>query len=179
MRLFKPTLDEIKNHPNDIWNLVEPDIKTMTGYVARQKGLDRDELYQQAYLYFRSACEKFEPNYQGKDIPFDRYMYKNVWMNLRAYAQSYHFKRKREPAKEVFPRTDDEAEWNVEERETVARCISVLDDKYATIVRLWMKGYKQTEIADIIGLSQSRICVLLQKAFRKMREVGRDEEEEI
>ena len=80
----------IKNEPNAMWFKYEEKIRKVTTSLGYWKNFDSDELYQQAYMYFVDFCKNYDPYYNGNFIPFDKYLFKNLIIKLRAYIQSYY-----------------------------------------------------------------------------------------
>ena len=162
----------IKNEPNEMWEKYEEKIKKVTISIGFYKSFDKDELYQQAYLYFVDFCKNYDPYYNGNFIPFDKYMFKNLIIKLRAYIQSYYFKRKREQPAEFseYLMGASKDHLSIDDRMLVDQIYDLISDRQSQIIQLSMNGYKQHEIGDMLDISQSRVSVIRKKTLKKLKE---------
>ena len=86
-------------------------------------------------------------------------------MKIRAYVQRYYFKNKRE-------QPSDFSEYQFVNKpglnldfyaEVTQSYINKLKPRTQQIIELTLQGYKQQEIGDMLGISQSRTSVILKK----------------
>ena len=98
--MFEPLYELIKNTPNEVWELYEEKIRKTINGLSYWKNFDKNELLQQSYIYFIEFCQIYDPYYNGGFIPFNKFLFKNLIMKLRAYIQRYYFKSKREQPSE-------------------------------------------------------------------------------
>lgn len=161
----------IKENPNDVWNKYEDRIKKITNSLGYWKNFDRDDLFQQSYIYFVGFCKNYNPYYNGNFIPFDKYFFKNLIVKLRAYIQSYYFKRKREQPSEFTENSMGfKDNSNVDDRMYIEYLYSIISEKQRQVLNLSIKGFKQKEIGDILDISQSRVSVIRKKTLKKLKE---------
>ena len=169
--LVEDDYDLIKNNPNKIWEKYDSKIQKITNSIGYWKNFDRDELYQQAYIYFVTLCKNYNPYYNGNFYPFDKYFFKNLIIKLRAYIQSYYFKRKREQPTEFLETTmgykDNSA---IDNKMHVEYLYGLISEKQRQVLELHMRGYKQKEIGEMLGISQSRVSVIKKKTLKKIAE---------
>ena len=60
---FEESYEDIKNDPNAMWFLYEPNIAKIVSGLAYLKNFDKDDLMQQSYLSFRKLCDNYDPYY--------------------------------------------------------------------------------------------------------------------
>lgn len=164
----------IKNDPNEMWFKYEEKIKNITKSLGYWKNFDQMELYQQAYMYFVELCKAYNPYYNGGFIPFDKYLFKNLIIKLRAYIQSYYFKRKREQPTEFSEYQLGSGKNGITEQEDkiyTEFIYSLISERQSQILDLSMRGFKQQEIGETLDISQSRVSVIRKKTLKKLKEM--------
>ena len=144
--------------------------------MAYWKNFDKDELYQQAYIYFIDLCKIYTPYYNGNFIPFDRFVFKNIIIKSRAYIQNYYLKSKREQPIELPERTttssSNKTDINdIENKVFIEYLYSLISERQAEILSLTFQGYKQQEIGNILDISQSRVSVIKKRTLKKLQEI--------
>jgi len=169
---FEPLYEDIKTNPNKVWFELERRLNKLIKWLAWWKNFDKDELTQQTYLYFISLCEQYDPYYQGKFFKFDRYLFKNLIIKLRAYIQRYYFKGKREKPSDCYEfLMQDQVTNDIKDVESELYneyIYSLVDERAAEIVKLTLNGYKQQEIGKKLNISQSRVSVIKKKALKDL-----------
>jgi RNA polymerase sigma factor (sigma-70 family) len=169
---FEPLYEKIKRNQTELWFDFQDRTDKLIKWLAWWKNFDKDELYQQSYLYFIQLCDQYDPYYDGKFFKFDRYLYKNLIIKLRAYIQRYYFKGKREKPSEYCEFLLKDQVVNdmndVDDELYTEHIFSKIDPREAEIIRLTMKGYKQQEIGRKLDISQSRVSVIKKKAIKNL-----------
>ena len=172
---FEPDYELIKTNPNEIYFKYEPKIAKLTKGLSWFKSFERDELTQQAYVYFITLCEAYDPYYMGHFYPFDRYLFKNLIIKLRAFIQRFYFKGRREKPSDRCEyllqnaTVDDIGDY---EGELHRRYIySLLNERQREILSLTLEGYKQQEIGKQMGISQSRVSVIKKKGIEQLYDI--------
>lgn len=169
---FEPLYEDIKTNPNKIWFELERRLVKLVKWLAWYKNFDKDELLQQTYLYFIALCEQYDPYYQGKFFKFDRYLFKNLIIKLRAYIQRFYFKGKREKPSDCYEfLMQDQVTNDIKDVESELYneyVYSLVDERAAEIVKLTLNGYKQQEIGKKLNISQSRVSVIKKKALKDL-----------
>lgn len=176
----EPDYDLIKNNPNEIWFKYEQKIKKVTVSLGYWKNFDQHELYQQAYIYFIEFCKNYDPYYKGNFIPFDKYLFKNLIIKLRAYIQGYYFKRKREQPTEFSEhqmKLSSRDNSRIDDKLFVEYIYSMVSDRQKQILQLSMEGYKQQEIGKFLNISQSRVSVIKKKTLKNLRKSLKGEQD--
>lgn len=163
--------ETIKNDPNAMWFKYEDKIKKIANSLGYWKNFDPNELYQQSYIYFVDFCANYNPYYNGNFYPFDKYLFKNLIIKLRAYIQSYYFKRKREQPtefSEYLMGSKDHAD--VDDKMFIEYAYSLISDRQEQVLKLSISGFKQQEIGELLDISQSRVSVIKKKTLKKLKE---------
>ena len=166
---FEPDYEAVKTQPNDVYFKYRGKIEHLVHGIARIKNFDRDELMQQAYMYFIQLCENYDPYYMGHFFAFDRYMFKNLIIKLRAYIQRYYCKSKREKPsefcevhlqKEIIgdPRDMESAMY-------ISGIYARLTPRQRQVIELTVDGFRQSEIGRRLNISQSRVSVVKKRAI--------------
>jgi RNA polymerase sigma factor (sigma-70 family) len=173
---YEPEFDDIRNNPNKIWMKYDERIRKTLKVMAYWKNFDKEELYQQAYLYFIELCKIYTPFYMGNFIPFDRFLFKNLIIKLRAYIQNYYLKHKREQPTEISERTATSTTGkndvnDMENKIFVDQLYSLVNERQAKILELTFKGYKQQEIGLALDISQSRVSVIKNRTIKKLKKL--------
>lgn len=173
---YEPEYEEVKQDPNAVWLRYDERIRKTLKMMAYWKSFDPDELYQQAYIYFRDLCKVYTPYYQGNFIPFNKFIFKNVIIKLRAYIQNYYLKSKREQPTELSERTTTTEKKktdinDIENKVFVEYLYSLISERQAEILNLTFQGYKQQEIGNILDISQSRVSVIKKRTLKKLQEI--------
>lgn len=165
--------DLVKNDANAMWFKYEEKIVKITKGLGYWKNFDQMDLYQQAYMYFIELCAVYNPYYMGNFIPFDKFLFKNLIIKLRAYIQCYYFKRKREQPtefSEYLMGSAKNAIGETEDKMYTEFVYSLISDRQSQILDLSMRGFKQQEIGEILDISQSRVSVIKKKTLRKLKD---------
>ena len=177
---YCPQYDDIKSNPNKIWMYYDERIKKTLKVMSYWKSFDIDDLYQQAYIHFIELSKTYLPYYNNKFYPFDRYIFKNIIIKLRAYIQNYYLKSKREQPTEFSERTLGGAIYDdikdADNRLMVQQIYNDLTQRQIDILDLSYKGYKQQEVGEILDISQSRVSVIKKKTIKALREHFTEEE---
>lgn len=172
---FENDYEDIKFDPNLIWFKYEEKIKKIISTLSYWKNFDHEELLQQAYIYFVDFCKIYDPFYNNGFIPFDKFLFKNIIIKLRAYIQRFYFKRKREQPTEFSEYLSHHALKNnildIEEKIYSEYLYSLISERQQQILDLSIKGYKQQEIGEILDISQSRVSVIKKKTLTKLNEI--------
>lgn len=170
---FEEDYEDIKTNPNILWFKYEEKIKKVINNLSYNKNFDPKDLMQEAYIYFIEFCAIYDPYYAYNFIPFDRYIFKNLIIKLRSYIQRFYFKVKREQPSELSDYQFAPSRNNISELEGdmyVNFLYSLISESQRQILDLSVKGYKQREIGDILGISQSRVSVIKNKTLKKLHE---------
>ena len=174
---FEEEYFDVMNNPNKIWAKYEEKMVRVVNKLAYWKNFDKEELIQQSYIYFVNFCKIYDPYYGGGFIPFDKYLFKNMIIKLRAYIQRYYFKHKREQPTEFSEYTSgfsDKISNDIdaaEEKIYNEYVYSLISDRQQHIIDLSLQGYKQQEIGDILDISQSRVSVIKKKTLARLNEI--------
>jgi RNA polymerase sigma factor (sigma-70 family) len=175
---FEQDFEDIKMQSNVIWFKYEEKIRKIINGLSYWKNFDGEELIQQAYIYFIELAKIYDPYYNGNFIPFDKFLFKNLIIKLRAYIQRYYFKRKREQPTEFSEYVSRYSTKNtildVEDKLYSEYLYSLISDRQKQILDLSLKGYKQQEIGKILNISQSRVSVIKKKALNKLNNLLED-----
>lgn len=178
---YEPEYEDVKSNPNAIWLKYDERIRKTLKIMAYWKSFDRDELYQQAYIYFIDLCQIYTPYYNGNFIPFDRFIFKNIIIKLRAYIQNYYLKSKREQPTELSERTTTTTSkktdiTDIENKVFIEYLYSLISERQAEILSLTFQGYKQQEIGNILDISQSRVSVIKKRTLKRLQEILEENE---
>ena len=179
---FEPLYEDVKTDRNKIWFMYEEKIQRLVGWLGWMKSFDKNELLQQAYIYFTVLCEAYDPYYDGKFFKFDRYLFKNLIIKLRAYIQNYYLKGKREQPVDITEKHDSakicDDIGDTEEKIFIDYIYSMLDERQRDILEYTYQGYKQQEVGEILNISQSRVSVIKKKTLKILQDVLAEEEAE-
>ena len=168
---FEPLYEYIKTDKNMVWFYFEEKIDKLINWIGNWKHFDKDELRQEAYIFFHTLCEQYDPYYEGKFFPFDRYVFKNLIIKLRAYIQRYYFKGKREKPSDCDFLLQNQTVENIAESESdmyVDYIYSLLNPRQKKVIQMTLHGFKQQEIGKQLGISQSRVSVIKKNALRDL-----------
>jgi len=135
------------------------------------KNFDKEELEQQAYLYFYDLCDQYDPYYEGKFYRFDRYLFKNMIMKLRAHIQRHYFKGNREKPSDCYFLLENQTIDTIGIKESdlfIGDIFKHLEERQRDVIKLTLDGYRQQEIGKRMGISQSRVSVLKKKALKQI-----------
>lgn len=172
---FEEDYEDVKTQPNFIWFKYEDKIKKIINGLSYWKNFDGEELIQQSYIYFIELSKIYDPYYNGNFIPFDKFLFKNLIIKLRAYIQRYYFKRKREQPTEFSEYATKTANKNnisdVDDKLYSEYIYSLISERQQQILDLSLQGYKQQEIGEILDISQSRVSVIKKKTLNKLNEI--------
>lgn len=166
---FEPLYEYVKNDKNAVWFYYEEKINKLVGWLGWWKNFNKEDLLQQSYIYFSGLCDAYDPYYMGKFYPFDRYLFKNLIIKLRAYVQRYYFKGKREKPSEYCEfllqnQTVDDVRYS-DSKLYLEYIFSLLSPRQCDVIKLTLKGFKQQEIGKQLQISQSRVSVIKKKAL--------------
>jgi RNA polymerase sigma factor, sigma-70 family len=168
---FEPLYECIKTDKNRIWFYYEEKIHKLVGWLGYMKSFDKEELLQQAYIYFHTLCEAYDPYYDGKFFKFDRYLFKNMIIKLRAHIQRYYFKGGREKPSDCDFLLETETVDVIGATESdlyMTHIFDTLEERSREVVELTLAGYKQQEIGKKLDISQSRVSVIKKKALKQL-----------
>ena len=172
---FEPLYELIKNNPNEVWGIYEEKIRKIINGLSYWKNFDKNELLQQSYIYFIEFCVIYDPYYNGGFIPFDKFLFKNLIMKLRAYIQRYYFKTKREQPSEFSEYLSISSTKNniteTDDKMYSEYIYSLITKRQREILDLSIQGYRQSEIGEILSISQSRVSVIRRKCLNRLSEV--------
>lgn len=161
----------IKSDPNAMWFKYEEKIRKICNSLGYWKNFDSNELYQQSYLYFIDFCANYNPYYNGNFYPFDKYLFKNLIIKLRAFIQSYYFKRKREQPTEFSEYLMGSKESTYADDKMFTEYLySLISDRQEQVLKLSISGFKQQEIGELLDISQSRVSVIKKKTLKKIKD---------
>ena len=175
---FEEEYYDVVHNPNVIWEKYENKMQRVVYKIAYIKNFDREDLFQQAYIYFIDFCKIYDPYYGGGFIPFDKFLFKNMLIKLRAFIQRYYVKSGREKPTEI---TEYMPEFNsvqvatdidqVEAEIYNDYIYSLITPRQKEIIDLSIQGYKQQEIGNMLDISQSRVSVIRKKTLAKLSEM--------
>lgn len=172
---FEMDYEDVKDNANSIWFKYEEKIRKIINGLSYWKNFDKDELIQQAYIYFIEFCKIYDPYYNGNFIPFDKFLFKNLIIKLRAYIQRYYFKAKREQPTEFSEYSTQSSSRNnileAEDKIYSEYIYSLISKRQQQILDLSLKGYKQQEIGEKLEISQSRVSVIKKKTLGRLNEI--------
>lgn len=172
---FEEDYEDVKFDPNFIWFKYDEKIRKIINGLSYWKNFDGEELVQQSYIYFVDLCEVYDPYYNNNFIPFDKFLFKNLIIRLRAYIQRYYFKRKREQPTEFSEHASRHCTKNnileVDDKLYSEYLYSLISERQRQILELSLKGYKQQEIGEILDISQSRVSVIKKKTLNRLNEI--------
>ena len=172
---FEKDYEDVKKDPNKIWKKYEDKIIKVINTLSRYKNFDKEELIQQAYIYYIDFCKIYDPYYNGGFIPFDKFIFKNLIIKLRAFIQRYYFKRKREQPTEFSEyMANQNAKNNIldaDEKIYAEYLYSLITKRQQLILDLSLQGHKQQEIGDLLKISQSRVSVIKKKTLIRLNEM--------
>ena len=175
---FEEDYELIKGDPNYVWVKYEERIKKICNNISFFKNYPREELIQQAYLIFIKFCKRYDPFYNGKFYPFDRYIFAALIQNLRAHVQHTRFKANREMPTD-FLKQDRNSNKNVEYQndellvdsynlednllfnQSLQAFLKTLNKDERFIFTETANGTKQKEIGEKLKMKQSRVSVIL------------------
>ena len=172
---FESDYQDVKEDPNLMWFKYEDKIRKIINGLSYWKNFDKDELIQQAYIYFIEFCKIYDPYYMGNFIPFDKFLFKNLIIKLRAFIQRFYFKTKREQPTEFSEYTTQSTARNnileTEDKIYNEYIYSLITTRQQQILDLSLKGYKQQEIGEKLDISQSRVSVIKKKTLHRLNEL--------
>ena len=173
--MFEEDYEDVKLNPNAIWFKYEDKIKKIINSLSYTKNFEAEELIQESYIYFIGFCEIYDPYYGGNFIPFDKFLFKNLIIKLRAFIQRYYFKRKREQPKDTDEYSNVCAPRNnvneCEDKMYIEYIYSLITSSQREILELSINGYKQREIGEKLNISQSRVSVIRKKTLNYLNTV--------
>lgn len=171
---FEEDYEKIKDDPAVIFEKYYSQIEKTFGKIAYQKGIPKEELVQETYEYFLKFCDRYDPYYQGNFVKFDDYVFKNMIMSVRAGIQKHYLTQDREKATdsdEMPEKGSSNDMYNTTNKLLVNQLYDYLTDLQRQVLELYSKGYKQKEIGEILGISQSRISCVFKHALKTLRKI--------
>lgn len=151
---FEMDYQDVKHNTNFLWFKYDEKIRRIISGLSYWKNFDSEELVQQSYIYFVELCKVYDPYYNGNFIPFDKFLFKNLIIKLRAYIQRYYFKRKREQPTEFSEYMSRYGSENnvleIDDKMYMEFLYSLITERQTQILDLSLKGYKQQEIGEIL-----------------------------
>jgi RNA polymerase sigma factor (sigma-70 family) len=172
---FEMDYQDVKHNTNFLWFKYDEKIRRIISGLSYWKNFDSEELVQQSYIYFVELCKVYDPYYNGNFIPFDKFLFKNLIIKLRAYIQRYYFKRKREQPTEFSEYMSRYGSENnvleIDDKMYMEFLYSLITERQTQILDLSLKGYKQQEIGEILEISQSRVSVIKKKTLTKLNDI--------
>ena len=172
---FEKDYEDVINDPNKMYFKYEEKIKKIINGLSYWKNFNKDELTQQAYIYFVEFTRIYDPYYNGNFIPFDKFLFKNLIIKLRSYIQRYYFKAKREQPTEFSEYTAQSSVRNnileADDKIYNEYIYSLIPERQQKILSLSIDGYKQQEIGIKLDISQSRVSVIKSKTVKKLSEI--------
>ena len=185
---FEEEYYDVMNNPNKLWHKYEEKMIRVVNKLSNWKNFNKEDLFQQAYLYFIYFCEQYDPYWGGGFIPFDKYLFKNMIIKLRAFIQRYYVKNKREKPVEFSEYVSDDTD----NEEQISHDIdyansqiysdyifSKISERQRQIVTLTMQGYKQQEIGQLLDISQSRVSVIKKRTLDKLQNLLHNNGQEV
>ena len=185
---FEEEYYDVMNNPNKLWHKYEEKMIRVVSKLSNWKNFNKEDLFQQAYLYFIYFCEQYDPYWGGGFIPFDKYLFKNMIIKLRAFIQRYYVKNKREKPVEFSEYVSDDTD----NEEQISHDIdyansqiysdyifSKISERQRQIVTLTMQGYKQQEIGQLLDISQSRVSVIKKRTLDKLQNLLHNNGQEV
>ena len=162
---------------NQLYMEYQDKINKNIHYMTKKRNLlhIEEDIQNEIYIYFISICKKYKENYNGVHIPLDKYLFKHINMKIVSLCQEERKYINRNLLLEEYDnnhlyynstnKDNKELQHLVENQELISY-IDKLPDKIKNILLLHTIGYKQHEIAELVGSSQSRVCLIL-KAIRE------------
>jgi RNA polymerase sigma factor (sigma-70 family) len=168
---FEPLYEYVKTDKHRVWFFYEEKIQRLVGWLGWMKNFNKDDLLQQAYIYFHQLCDAYDPYYNGNFFKFDRYLFKNLIIKLRAYIQRYYFKGNREKPSDCDFLLQNQTVDDIKESESemyLDYIFNLLNSRQQEVIKLTLEGYKQQEIGKKLQISQSRVSVIKKKALKEL-----------
>ena len=75
---YCPEYDDVRNNKVKVWMFYDERIKKTLKVMSYWKNYDKNDLYQQGYIFFDDLCDIYIPYYGGKFYPFDRYVFNSL-----------------------------------------------------------------------------------------------------
>lgn len=177
---FEEEYYDVMHNRNMIWEKYQEKMIRVVAKLANWKNFSRDDLFQQAYIYFMYFCDQYDPYWGGGFIPFDKYLFKNMIIKLRAFIQRYYVKGRRERPVEFSEyvtegnESDEQISYDIDYIDSEIYSENIFDmmgDRQKDIIKLTLQGYKQAEIGRILDISQSRVSVIKKRALDKLHKI--------
>lgn len=177
---FEEEYGDVVNNPNFLWKKYQEKMLRVVHKLAYWKNFSKEDLFQQAYVYFVYFCKQYDPYYAGGFIPFDKYLFKNMIIKLRAFIQRFYVKNRREQPVEFAEYTpehmsSDEQICNdiddTNEKIYGEYIYSLVSERQQRVLELSINGYKQQEIGRILNISQSRVSVIKKRTLERLQEI--------
>lgn len=172
---YEPLYDYIKTDREYIWNQYYDDIKVLTANLCKRYNLPFDEIMGDNWIYFNKVLDTYTPIYNGGFIPLKNRVLGYLFQTQRGNIQANQIKANRE----LLQRNDTTGNGNAESEPVLdfidknsavtdeyfsselSRIINKFPDDYKFVITNYVQGKKQREIAEIMGLTQSRISIML------------------
>ena len=163
-------IDDIKLRPSIVWEKYEQRIDKAIVTIFKKHPWDREDLKQEAALFFFKFCNKFDPNHKGNNMNFADAFFYNLYRHLIGYIQKQHIKNNRYNKNEEI--TDIEIEHDIDMNinlldEELMEIINKFPDKFKTILIDIINDIKQKETGEKLNIGQSRVSHL-RKTILKM-----------
>ena len=177
---FEEDYYDVMYNPHKVWDKYQEKMIRVVNKLANWKNFNKDDLFQQSYEYFIYFCKNYDPYWNDGFIPFDKYLFKNMIIKLRAFIQRYYVKGRRERPVEfsefVSDSTDDEDQISYDIDYTDSKIYndyvySQITERQRKILDLTLQGYKQQEIGKILNISQSRVSVIKKRTLNKLQSI--------
>ena len=171
---FEEDYEDIKLNRDKIFEKYFLQIEKTMSTLAYYKSANREELIQDSYEIFLEFCNRYNPYYEGNFMKFDRYLFRNLIMKIRAGLQKAYKETDREQPAEIqdFKHTDSRNDYKrTDDKLFIQYLFTYLTDQQKRIMELYMEGYKQAEIGRMLDLTQSRISVVYKQSIKILREV--------
>lgn len=75
---FEEEYNDVINNPQLIWDRYLEKMIRIVNKLANWKNFNKEDLFQQSYIYFIYFAEQYDPFWGGGFIPFDKYLFKNM-----------------------------------------------------------------------------------------------------
>lgn len=152
---------------NEIYLQYQDKINKNIKSITSKKNLQylQEDLQNEIYIYFIKLMQNYRANYNGKHIPLDAYLFKHINLKILSMCQNERkYINRNTQINDVYSpinNTNNEDLYvNVEIQELLTY-VDKLPSPIKDIILLYSSGYKQQEIANILNISQSRVCLIL------------------
>lgn len=138
---------------------------------AKTTNLEVDDLFQEAWILFDKAIQRFDSSRGVKFITFVYHAMRPIQQVVAkaglVHSRDFAFPTCALGEFDVPEQFDEEAAEKIaDDREVVAELLATLPDRYRRIVRSWMRGEGPKSIARRMGVSRNRISQIILKSRR-------------